>query len=95
MIIIRIFFLKAIILYKVPLYVRHSSTLAYTVNKCTAALWFRFADLPWKRGVRPVRMSFSDASSWEPWKAPVSRAQAVPSCVVCKELRAQGPVPWC
>lgn len=34
------------ILYKVPLYIRHSSTLAYTVNKCTPALGLRFTGLP-------------------------------------------------
>lgn len=37
------------ILYKVPMYIRRSSTLAYTVNKCTPALWLRFIGLPWRR----------------------------------------------
>lgn len=37
------------ILYKFPLYIRCSSTLAYTVNKCTLALWLRFISLPWRR----------------------------------------------
>lgn len=30
------------------MYIRRSSTLAYTVNKCTPALWLRFIGLPWR-----------------------------------------------
>lgn len=36
------------ILYKVPLYIR-CSTLAYTVNTCTPALWLRLTGLSWRR----------------------------------------------
>lgn len=68
-IIITFFFSKWIVLYKVPLYIRHSA-LAYTINKCTPALWLRFTGSSLEKGVKSVKLraSFPDASSW---KAPV------------------------
>lgn len=80
------------ILYKVPLYIRHSSTLAYTVNKCTAALWLRFTGLPWGRGSGQLnlgRLSLMPPGSIRKLQAP--RGTSWAHVRGCTELRALVP----
>lgn len=78
------------ILYKVPLDIGHSSTLAYTVNKCTPALWLRFTGLPWGRGSGQLnlgRLSLMPPSgSTGKLQAPRGTSWAQPCG--CTELRA-------
>lgn len=58
---------------KVLLDIRHSSTFAYLVNECTPVLAQVLRSFL-ENGFRSVKLSvsFSDASSWEHWEAPVS-----------------------
>lgn len=77
-------------MYKVSLDIRHSSTLAYTVNKCTSALWLRFTGLPWGRGSGQLnlgRLSLMPPSgSIGKLQAPRGTSWAQPCG--CPELRA-------
>lgn len=84
------------ILYKVPMYIRRSSTLAYTVNKCTPALWLRFIGLPWRRVSGQLN---SGCLSLMPPPGSTRKLQALrykPGQLCwCKELHASSSLPQC
>ena len=94
------------ILYKFPLYVKHSYThtshylfthlfLLTQLNKCTPALWLRFTSFPWRSvsGQLNSGCLFSDAFC-EHWKVLGSKGcKWSPAVCACRELHAQSSLP--
>lgn len=80
-----------------PLYIRHSSPLAYTVNKCTPAFWLRSAGLPWRRVSSLLNSGclslMLPPESTEKLQAPGGTSQAL--LCGCERVQAQSSVPWC
>lgn len=96
------------ILYKFPLYIKHSYThtsrylfthlfLLTQFNKCIPALWLRFTSLPWRSvsGQLNTGCLFSDAF-YEHWKVLGSNGCKWSLAVcMCRELHAQSSLPLC